>query len=155
MVTIKDFADACRAEGLMCGAENDSDERSLACSIGIRDTRSENNLVRTFWNVHRKLEDARWSIIAAVSMDSEPHYNLPIFRTYTDKDRLLNIEITIFGKDRQRNQDEPDNLDLPEILEKIEIPVQYCSNCRALEVLVHSSYEALDKWNMEKNGRTE
>lgn len=155
MVTIKDFADACRSEGLMCGAENDEDERILACSAGIRDTRSENNLVRTFWNVHRKIEDARWSIIAAVSMDSEAHYDMPIFRTYTDKDRLLNIEITIFGKDRQRNQDEPDNLDLPEILEKIEIPVKYCSNCRALEVLVHSSYEALDKWNMEKNGRTE
>lgn len=155
MVTIKDFADACRSEGLLSGAENDSDERSLACSLGIRDTRSENNLVRTFWNVHRKIEDARWSIIAAVSMNSEPHYNLPIFRTYTDKDRLINIEITIFGKDKQRNQDDSDYYDLPEILEKIEIPVQYCSSCRALEVLVHSSYEALDKWNMEKNGRTE
>ena len=66
--------------------------------------------------------------------------------------RLLNIEITIFGKDKQSNQDD---FDLPEILEKIEIPVQYCSNCRALEVLVHSSYEALDRWNMEKNGRIE
>ena len=155
MVTIKDFADACRAEGLMCGAENDEDERSLACSIGIRDTHSENNLVRTFWNVHRKIEDARWSIIAAVSMNSEPHYNLPIFRTYTDKDRLINIEIMIFGKDKQCNQDDPDYSDLPKILEKIEIPVQYCSNCRALEVLIHSSYDALDRWNMEKNGRTE
>ena len=152
MVTIKDFADACRSEGLLSGAENDNDERLLACSIGIRDTRCENNLVRTFWNIHRKIEDARWSIIAAVSMNSEPHYNLPIFRTYTDKDRLINIEITIFGKDKQSNQDDSD---LPEILEKIEIPVQYCSNCRALEVLVHSSYEALDRWNMEKNGRIE
>ena len=155
MVTIKDFADACRSEGLLSGAENDDDERSLACSIGIRDTRRENNLVRTFWNIHRKIEDARWSIIAAVSMNSEPHYNLPIFRTYTDKDRLINIEITIFGKDKQCNQDDPDYSDLPKILEKIEIPVQYCSNCKALEVLVHSSYDALDRWNMEKNGRTE
>ena len=149
MVTIKDFADACRSEGLLSGAENDEDERLLACSTDIRDTRRENNLVRAFWNVHRNIKDARWSIIAAVSMDSEAHYHLPIFRTYTDKDRLINIEITIFGKDKHNNSD------LPEILEKIEIPVQYCSNCRALEVLVHSSYEALDKWNMEKNGRTE
>lgn len=149
MVTIKDFADACRAEGLLSGAENDEDERLLACSTDIRDTRRENNLVRAFWNVHRNIKDARWSIIAAVSMDSDAHYDFPIFRTYTDKDRLINIEITIFGKDKHNNSD------LPEILEKIEIPVQYCSNCRALEVLVHSSYDALDRWNMEKNGRTE
>lgn len=68
MVTIKDFADACRAEGLLSGAENDEDERLLACSTDIRETRRENNLVRAFWNVHRNIKDARWSIIAAVSM---------------------------------------------------------------------------------------